>query len=526
MKSNYKHILLLISVVMLTLLIEGMNASSVKASTLFKYNWALDSSGKVGSGEIYGDHSVKVPIKNMRSGGLQRFFISIYNSDSPKNGYFKPDNDSASFLTEPYFDDEPLFKLNLNNLSAFESQKDRPYQFTIDYNNRDGANPEKITFQLYDLAMTYSVDGGKSFSEISDNTKTNPIKLNVNDYPDGFDLRVNDDYPAGSFAAGSDYNSSANINVSTDGKVKPTDPQKGIKNGTIIHVTYTEGKLPNQAGSVKIHNYYFKYVDQDMTASDASIYTGTAVTPDTFKANAGDQKITIWDGNKDITGTSYSEQGAHYVTLKAHGYNDKTVRLVVSQAPATPTQATGTVTQPQKPSSSQTSTTPGTTAVPTTGENAPVIGQVVYSVGPIYMYKKPTFSNSSRVSYYKQYKRINRPMFKVIDYAKSANGALRYKVKDVNHRGDNAGNVGYITANSDFVVPAYYASVSKTKRVRVIASKGVNSYSYKSLSGKVKHYKNGTTLKVKKVVKHNLTTRYQLTNGKYITANKKMVIKK
>ncbi|MDN6453083.1 MAG: DUF5776 domain-containing protein, partial [Lactiplantibacillus plantarum] len=33
----------------------------------------------------------------------------------------------------------------------------------------------------------------------------------------------------------------------------------------------------------------------------------------------------------------------------------------------------------------------------------------------------------------------------------------------------------------------------------------------------------GTHLRVKKIVKHNLTTRYQLSNGYYITANKKLV---
>ncbi|EHO45245.1 DUF5776 domain-containing protein [Lentilactobacillus kisonensis] len=40
----------------------------------------------------------------------------------------------------------------------------------------------------------------------------------------------------------------------------------------------------------------------------------------------------------------------------------------------------------------------------------------------------------------------------------------------------------------------------------------------------VKSYKKGTHLSVKKLVKHNLTTRYQLSNGTYVTANKKLVI--
>ena len=64
----------------------------------------------------------------------------------------------------------------------------------------------------------------------------------------------------------------------------------------------------------------------------------------------------------------------------------------------------------------------------------------------------------------------------------------------------------------------------KNKQVTVIAKKGVNAYQKANLTKKVKHYKTGTRLKVKKLVKHNLTTRYQLTNGNFVTANKKLVI--
>ncbi|MFT8735774.1 MAG: DUF5776 domain-containing protein, partial [Lentilactobacillus hilgardii] len=34
----------------------------------------------------------------------------------------------------------------------------------------------------------------------------------------------------------------------------------------------------------------------------------------------------------------------------------------------------------------------------------------------------------------------------------------------------------------------------------------------------------GIRLTVKKLIKHNLTTRYQLSNGNYVTANKKLII--
>jgi len=57
----------------------------------------------------------------------------------------------------------------------------------------------------------------------------------------------------------------------------------------------------------------------------------------------------------------------------------------------------------------------------------------------------------------------------------------------------------------------------------VINKAGVNAYSKKSLTGKRHHYRQGQVLKVKKIVTHNLTTRFVLTNGTYVTANKKLV---
>lgn len=117
-------------------------------------------------------------------------------------------------------------------------------------------------------------------------------------------------------------------------------------------------------------------------------------------------------------------------------------------------------------------------------------------------------------------------MFVVTDYARSTNGALRYKVRDVNHGSKTAGKVGYITANSKFVVPVYYQSVPKSQKLTIINKRGVNAYRNVNLTQKVKHYRKGTHLTVKKIVKYRLTTRYQLSNGDYVTANKKLVIQK
>jgi uncharacterized protein (UPF0333 family) len=170
--------------------------------------------------------------------------------------------------------------------------------------------------------------------------------------------------------------------------------------------------------------------------------------------------------------------------------------------------------------------TPGTTSntpVPTV-KNVAAKGTVIYGLKKVGLYKSPTFKASNRLAWYPKQKRINRPMFVVTGYARSANGTLRYKVRDVNHGRKTAGKVGYITANKKYVGSVYYATVPKNKRITVIAKTGINAYNSATLTGKAKHYKVGVHLTVKKLVKHNLTTRYQLSNGLYVTANKKLVI--
>ncbi|MCT4486684.1 DUF5776 domain-containing protein [Levilactobacillus parabrevis] len=143
---------------------------------------------------------------------------------------------------------------------------------------------------------------------------------------------------------------------------------------------------------------------------------------------------------------------------------------------------------------------------------------VVYATKKIGLYGSPTFSKQALKQAYAKKSRMNRPMFKVIGSATSKNGVKRYKVKDLNGKG----MTGYITANTNFVAPLYY--VKNQTEVTVINPSGLNAYTKNSLTGKKTHYKQGQVLKVKKIVSHNLTTRFALANGKYISANKKLVI--
>lgn len=166
--------------------------------------------------------------------------------------------------------------------------------------------------------------------------------------------------------------------------------------------------------------------------------------------------------------------------------------------------------------SQQTSTTSTTSAADLAPKQT-----VVYATKKIALYGDTNFSTKTRQQWYPKQPRIYRPMFKVTGYAQSTQGRARYLVKDVNYQSKTYGDTGYITTKLDYVVPVYYHQA--TKQVTVINPKGVNAYRQKNLTGKVAHYRQGQTLRVKRLVKHNLTTRYVLTNGHYITANKKLV---
>lgn len=204
-----------------------------------------------------------------------------------------------------------------------------------------------------------------------------------------------------------------------------------------------------------------------------------------------------------------------------------------SSTPNTPTTTTGpssptTSSQASSGLSSSNASTNSSTASSTNNSatnvpsHAASKGTVVYSIKKVGLYKTTDFTKNNRRSWYAKKPRINRPMFVVTGYARAANGKLRYQVRDVNHKSATAGKTGYITANSKYVLPVYYQGKHRT--ITVINPKGVNLHRQKNLANKIKNYKQGTVLKVKRLETHNLTTRFVLTNGGYVTANRKLVI--
>lgn len=174
-------------------------------------------------------------------------------------------------------------------------------------------------------------------------------------------------------------------------------------------------------------------------------------------------------------------------------------------------------------SSSTSASSVSTPTLPTNDQNyAKEQSFVAYAVKKVYLYKSANFSKNGRIAVYNKVPRPKRPMFLVTGYTKDNNGKLRYKVRDINRHSKNYNKQGYLTTNDHFVQNSYYQSTPT--RIKVINPKGINEYRTVSLSKKIKHAKKGTTLRVKKIITHNLTTRFLLQNGNVISANKKLVI--
>ncbi|KRO05066.1 hypothetical protein IV54_GL000458 [Levilactobacillus paucivorans] len=153
--------------------------------------------------------------------------------------------------------------------------------------------------------------------------------------------------------------------------------------------------------------------------------------------------------------------------------------------------------------------------------SVPVNG-VVYAKKTINLHSNKNFTDKTPKATYHKQKRANRPVFAVTGYATSKQGYKRYKVRDVNQNSKTAGKTGYITAKYEYVSSAYY--ILNQKKVKVLGAKGINGYKQKNLKDKVRHYKKGQTLKIKRIISNNKITRFQLTNGQYVTGNKKLVI--
>ncbi|GHP14913.1 hypothetical protein YK48G_23380 [Lentilactobacillus fungorum] len=301
-------------------------------------------------------------------------------------------------------------------------------------------------------------------------------------------------------------------------QISVSDPAVGeYTNDSVPTITYNfSTKSEPVAGKPVI----VRYVDADnpsQVIAPEKIVNGNV--GDTYDVSGPQYKLTIptytfKDVQGPLRGTFDAEKGA--IVYYRYTRNQSPI----PNPPINPVNPTP-IPEPSGPNGDGSGTITATEPAQPSKSEIVKKGSAVYALKKIYLYKNKNFKKNERLASYTRKPRINRPMFVVTDTAKSKNGNLRYLVKDVNHHSKTAGKIGYITAKWAYVRPVYYQGKHQT--LTVIAARGVNEYKNKNLTGKVKNFKQGTRLKVKGFVKHNLTTRYKLSNGHYITGNRKLV---
>ncbi|WP_050806227.1 DUF5776 domain-containing protein [Lentilactobacillus kisonensis] len=466
-----------------------------------------------------------------------KFMQNAYeNGRYTLQGYY---TDNATDIGKQYYRDRSKATENFKYIDVGSFPKRNPDDYEVNvyfaYKDAESTKPDKIT--LTPDAINKEQDKLKLFfTDISGNELKSPIIYNFAEVPEddmSFPITIkNYKYTAivirYSNNSGTVINSDTKIVAAMQANVNASD----ITYQEMMPLKYLVGygQIPKQLKSGSTATYVYEkfanyltinYVDEDGQPISGHA-SGKKLVPfgETYTETAPDIHGYTLTSGKTLSGK-----------LDADGKITFTYKKAATPPNPGPTPGGGTdSTNDANNSVAPTPVKPTPEVIPPTTEtgkapaHAAKEGAAVYATDHIYMYKQATFKKTERIANYRKVKRINRPMFVVTDYARSKAGVLRYKVRDVNHKSKTAGKVGYITANRKFVVTAYYASMPKNKRITVIAKKGVNAYRQANLTKKVTHYKAGTRLKVKKLVKHNLTTRYQLTNGQFVTANKKLVI--
>lgn len=236
------------------------------------------------------------------------------------------------------------------------------------------------------------------------------------------------------------------------------------------------------------------------------------------KQAAQSQTVNVVKGDADQTITSptitgyTADQKAVTAAFKA-GESTQTVTVTYQKPvtpPTTPTNPGTVVTPPTTtPSEPEKPVKPEKPVDPTTTFKS----FKVYAKRALYTYSQPTFTKQSRVKGYPARSRTTAPTFTVVGVARSTQGRLRYQLA----------NGRYITASSAYVGNLYWQG--QYRQFRVINRQG--SYTYRTTkltkSQRVKFLKRGTVIKVKRVSHYGMMTRYQLSNGTYITGNKQWV---
>ncbi|WP_282803791.1 MucBP domain-containing protein [Secundilactobacillus kimchicus] len=253
-----------------------------------------------------------------------------------------------------------------------------------------------------------------------------------------------------------------------------------------------------------------KYVDEkDHEIADSKTITG--YFGDAYQT----EKRSIFGYTyESVDGPESGVLGSHTVTVTYHykKQTDPTTPPTLS-VPTTPT-------NPTEPSQ------PVQHVQPALPRHVAVKGQAIYAIRTVGLYRSRQFSDRTRIKFYPKAKRISRPEFVVKGYQRDNKGRLRYLVQQYSPYTTRyiKGTTGYLTASSKYVIPAYYATLPKSRRIRVINPTGIYEYKQYALKGKGQLIKVGKTLRVTRIRQYKYATRYQLENGHYVTANKKFII--
>lgn len=319
-----------------------------------------------------------------------------------------------------------------------------------------------------------------------------------------------DQYLATSNASGSIYapavsapdNNGQDTSDKSDGSTA-TKPNSGSDSSDGTNKSDASSQKPTNSTTVITNN-------QRTDAINALITTGNdrklAIQNDTTLTS--EQKVAAYNDIDTIVATyrtklTQAANQANFLAAQINGLaavNRYEVAKAATPVIASPNQTDSTTTTPKV-----TSKSPATKSI-----------KVVYATTKLNLYRNQALTQ--RATTYAKRTRTQRPTFTVLKQLTNRQGVKVYYV--VNRI---SGRKGYISASNHYTTNAYYQT--RGRKIKVISHYGLNGYQQAGLQTKKKHYRFGTTLTVKRIVKRGLTTRFQLTDGSYVSGNKTLVLR-
>ena len=187
---------------------------------------------------------------------------------------------------------------------------------------------------------------------------------------------------------------------------------------------------------------------------------------------------------------------------------------LVAPQPVSPVNSTPSVVLP--------AVTPADEGTPVDGASTPgderPVGRpfkpfMIYLKRALNRYLRATFKRNQIQQHYRQYSRQTAPTFKVVGTQRSSQGRLRYRLSDG----------GFVTARKAFTANLYWQGKTYT-RLRVDRTIYQHSQAKLTRKSRIKVLKRGQVVRIKRmIVRRGYMTRYQLTNGQYVTGNKQFV---